>query len=100
IALDGRAEWVSSLAATAANEKLPLAFRARAVQTLGKLPARVSIDALIELSQKQKPLALECIKALGDHLPNGQVYPHEPDRALQELNRLVTGKARNAQRSA
>ena len=80
---------VAPIEKLAADDKQPLALRTDAVRALGQLKSADAVHALVNLGQPVNPLSVECIKALGMHLPSGQNPPPHTKTALEALEQAV-----------
>jgi len=73
----------------AGDDKQPLELRILAVRTIGQLKSADAVEALINLGQPQNPLTVDCIKALGMLLPNGQNAAAYTQKAFDALKKAV-----------
>lgn len=89
VAAVGGAQYVGTVADIAKDKKAALDLRKEAVRTLGKIKDDASVAALVSVGSPENPLSIECIRALGELLPNGPKPAKYSEVALSSLVRAI-----------
>jgi putative membrane-bound dehydrogenase-like protein len=92
VSLTGHPEGLKKIVEVGKDATAPLATRKLAVQSLGQAKTAEALQALIEIGSPENPLSIDCIVAIGNHLPNNPKAPKNQLDALDALKRGITAK--------